>query len=111
MRKCEIEISDKTYILELNRNSIKWLEANGFVAEEFERKPLTFIDLLFTSGFVKNNPAITVNEGAMLLDKYESEGGDVQEIIDFLADEYKTFILALTDTKSKPKKKAKITEA
>lgn len=110
MRKCEIEISEKTYVLELNRNSIKWLEANGFVAEEFEKKPLTFIDLLFTSGFVKNNPTITVNEGAMLLDKYESEGGDVQEIIDFLADEYKNFILALTDTKLK-KKKAKITEA
>lgn len=111
MRKCEIEISEKTYVLELNRNSIKWLEANGFVAEEFERKPLTYIDLLWTSGFVKNYPTMTINEGATLLDKYESEGGDIQEIIDFLADEYKNFILALTDTKSNPKKKAKITEA
>ena len=108
MRKCEIEISEKTYVLELNRSSIKWLEANGFVAEEFDKKPITYIDLLWTSGFVKNNPTITVGEGATLLDKYESEGGDVQEIVQFLTEEYKNFITALADTKSK-KKKAKIT--
>ena len=111
MRKCEIEISEKTYTLELNRNSIKWLEANGFVAEEFEKKQLTFVDLLWTSGFIKNYPTMTISEGSTLLDKYESEGGDVQEIIEFLTEEYKNFILALTDTKSKSTKKAKIMEA
>ena len=108
MRKCEVEISDKTYVLELNRSSIVWLEANGFVAEDFDKKPITYIDLLWTSGFVKNNPTITINEGATLLDKYESEGGDVQEVVQFLTEEYKNFITALADTKSK-KKKAKIT--
>lgn len=108
MRKCEIEISDKTYVIELNRNSIKWLEANGFVAEEFDIKPLTYIDLLWTSGFVKNYPNLTDSEVLSLQDKYESEGGDVQEIINFLGEEYRNFILALADTKSK-KKKAKIT--
>lgn len=108
MRKCEIEISEKTYTLELNRNSIKWLEANGFVAEEFDIKPLTYIDLLWTSGFVKNHPNLTDIEVLSLLDKYESEGGDVQEVINFLGEEYRNFILALADTKSK-KKKAKIT--
>ena len=108
MRKCEVEISEKTYTLELNRNSIKWLEANGFVAVEFETKPLTYIDLLWTSGFVKNYPDLTKDECVSLLDKYESEGGDVQEVMKFLTDEYQNFILALADTKSK-KKKAKIT--
>ena len=108
MRKCEIEISGKNYTLELNRNSIKWLEANGFVAEEFDVKPLTYIDLLWTSGFVKNHSELTREECVSLLDKYESEEGDVQEVIKFLTEEYQNFILALADTQSK-KKKATIT--
>lgn len=108
MRKCEIEVSDKAYVLELNRTSIKWLEANGFVAEEFDVKPLTYIELLWTSGFVKNYPDLTRDECLSILDKYESENGDVQEVIKFLTEEYQSFILALADTKSK-KKKAKIT--
>ena len=107
MRKCEIEISEKTYVLELNRDSIKWLEANGFVAEEFDVKPLTYIDLLWTCGFVKNYPEMSASEVVALQDKYQEEGGDVQEVIKFLTGEYQNFILALTDTKSK-KKKAKI---
>ncbi len=108
MRKCEIEISDKVYTLELNRNSIKWLEANGFVAEDFDVKPLTYIDLLWTCGFVKNHAELTREQCISLLDKYESEEGDVQEVIKFLTEEYQNFILALADTKPK-KKKAKIT--
>lgn len=108
MKKCEIEISEKTYVLELNRNSIKWLEANGFVAEEFDLKPITYIDTLWTAGFVKNYPDMTAKDCMELFDKYQEEGGDMQEVISFLTGEYQNFILALTDTKDK-KKKAKIT--
>lgn len=108
MRKCEIEIGEKTYVLELDRSSIKWLEANGFVAEEFDVKPLTYVDLLWTSGFVKNYPDMVAKDVVALQDAYREEGGDIQEIIQFLTEEYQSFILALTDTKSK-KKKAKIT--
>ena len=41
MRKLILNINDKDYTLEMNRNSIKWLEGNGFSIEDFEKKFLT----------------------------------------------------------------------
>ena len=35
MRKLKLKINDKDYLLEMNRNSIKWLEANGFSIIDF----------------------------------------------------------------------------
>ena len=49
MRKLELNINNKNYTLMMNRESIKWLETNGFNAEEFNKKPITFYDLIWTS--------------------------------------------------------------
>ena len=35
MRQLKLEINKKTYVLELDRTSIKWLEAVGFNMEDF----------------------------------------------------------------------------
>lgn len=109
MRKCTIEIGEKNYDLVLNRNSVKWLEQQGFDIEEFVKKPITSFDLLWESGFVANYGNLTVEEIDKLLEQYQEEGGDSNEVISFLAEEYTSFINALTDTKSK-KKKATITK-
>ena len=44
MRKCSITINEKEYTIQINRDSIVWLEARGFSIEEFTRKPITYID-------------------------------------------------------------------
>ena len=36
MRKLKLKINEKDYTLEMNRDSIKWLEAMGFDIDEFE---------------------------------------------------------------------------
>ncbi|MCI8544867.1 MAG: DUF5055 domain-containing protein, partial [Bacilli bacterium] len=52
MRKLELNINNKNYSLMLTRESIKWLEANGFNAADFDKKPITFYDLIWTSLFL-----------------------------------------------------------
>jgi hypothetical protein len=108
MRKCSITINDKEYTIELNRESVVWLESSGFDLTEFDKKPLTCIELLWTSGFIMNHSEVNPNLALKLMDTYKEEGGDVVEIAKFIMEEYQSFINALSVTNTK--KKAKITE-
>ena len=109
MRKCTINIKDKDYDIALNRDSIKWLESKGFSIEDFEKKPITYYDMLWNAGFLANHKDVNPNLADKLRESYDQEEGDVLEVINFIIEEYTTFITALTDTKSK-KKKAIIVE-
>lgn len=110
MRKLELKIADKNYILELNRNAIKWLEANGFVLDELDKKLVTFSDLLWSSLFIAHHSDILANAGD-LLEIYRKSGFDPFEVIKFAIEEYNAFINALADTKLLKKNEAlKITK-
>lgn len=108
MRKCSITINEKEYTIQINRDSIVWLEARGFSIEEFTRKPITYIDMIWTSGFLMNHSDVNQSLALKLMETYKEEGGDIMEIVNFVLEEYQSFISALSDTKSK--KKATITE-
>lgn len=108
MRKCSITIKDKEYTIQINRDSIVWLEARGFSIEEFTKKPITYIDIVWNSGFLMNHNDVNPSLAIKLMETYKEEGGDIMEIINFILEEYQSFIYALSDTK--PKKKATITE-
>ena len=108
MRKCSINIKDKDYTIQLNRESIIWLENAGFDLSDFDKKPLITIELLWAAGFLMNHPEVNPNLALKLMESYKEEKGDVSEVAKFVLDEYKSFINALSDTK--PKKKATITE-
>ena len=76
MRKLKLKINDKDYVLEYDRESIKWLEAVGFNLEEFVKKPVTYREILWQSLFVKNygntvNPKLAIK----LMDTYGEEKG------------------------------------
>ena len=108
MRKCSITIKDKDYTIQLNRDSVTWLEGAGFAVEDFYKKPLTSVELLWTAGFIMNHTDVNPNLALKLMDSYKEEGGDVAEVARFVLDEYQSFINALSVTNSK--KKATITE-
>lgn len=108
MRKLKIQIKDKEYTLEMNRESIKWLEANGFIASDFENKPITYADLVWNSLFLKNHPDVNKNLSIKLMDEYIEEGKSVGAVLNFALEEYSTFINALTDIKSAKKEKLEI---
>lgn len=109
MNECIIEIGDKEYTLCLTRESIKEIEKQGFNISKFMDKPITYMDLLWYSGFYAKHRNINQTKAQNLQNQYREEGGDVNEVIEFLADEYSNFVNAPTDTKSV--KKAKIVKA
>lgn len=112
MNTCVIEINEKEYTLCLTRQAVKEIEARGFNIQNFIDKPLTYMDILWYGGFITKHPDVNPNLAEKLIETYQDEGGDVSEVIDFLANEYSNFVNAPADTKSKKKKKkAKIVKA
>ncbi len=109
MNTCTIEIGDKEYTLCLTREAIKEMESLGFNIQEFMAKPITYMDILWYGGFYAKHKNINKTKALNLQDQYKAEGGDVNEVIEFLATEYANFVNAPTDTK--PTKKAKIVKA
>lgn len=100
MKKLKLKINDKDYILEMNRETIKWLEANGFVLDEFDRKPITYYDMLWYSLFLVNHREVNPNLAMKLMESYKESGNKPASVIKFAIEEYQAFINALTDTNS-----------
>ncbi len=100
MRKLELKINDKDYQLQMTRDSIKWLEANGFSVEDFNKKPITYFDLLWASLFMANHKDVNPNLALKLMDTYEKSGKKVANIVKFAIEEYQAFMNALSDTSS-----------
>lgn len=98
MRKLELNINNKDYSLMLTRESIKWLEANGFNAADFEKKPITFYDLIWTSLFIANHKDVNPSLAIKLLETYQNSGKNVSSVIKFAIEEYQAFMSALANT-------------
>lgn len=100
MRKLKLKINDKDYTLEMNRDSIKWLEAMGFSLEEFDRKPITYYDLIWTSLFLANHKDVNPNLAIKLMDTYQKNGKNPAKVVKFAIEEYQAFMNALADIDS-----------
>lgn len=109
MNTCTIEVGDKEYTLCLTRQAVKEIEKLGFNIQGFMNKPVTYMDVLWYGGFIANHKKVTQSSSLQIMDSYKAEGGDVNEVIEFLAGEYSNFVNAPTDTKAT--KKAKIVKA
>jgi predicted hydrolase (HD superfamily) len=103
MRQLKLKIRDKDYILEYNRESIKWLESVGFSVEEFIKKPVTYREILWQSLFIKNyGNTVNPNLAIKLMDSYAEDKGQnmVNKVVKFAYDEYTSFLDALAGTNS-----------
>lgn len=103
MRQLKLKIKDKDYILEYNRESIKWLEKEGFDMDNFLKKPVTYIEMLWQSLFIKNySNVISSSLANKLMDSYSEEKGEamLMKVISFSIEEYKSFLDALAGTNS-----------
>ena len=56
--KITITYDDNDYVLEYSRNSVKQMEAQGFVLDKIAEQPMTMIPLLVYGAFTKNNKGI-----------------------------------------------------
>ena len=102
MRKLKLKINDKDYTLEMNRDTVKWLEASGFSIEDFDKKPVTYYDMLWLSLFLANHKStINPNLAFKLMDTYKESGKNPARVIRFAIEEYQSFMNALADIDSK----------
>ena len=111
MNTCIIEVNEKEYTICLTREAVKEIENMGFNIQNFIQKPITYQDILWYGGFIAKHPSVNPNLAIKLMETYKEEGGDVNEVLEFLSEEYSNFVNAPADTASKKKKKAKIVKA
>lgn len=56
--KINLVYNGEKYVLEYNRMAVKLLEQNGFMLDEFLKKPMTNIELAFSGAFIKNHSKV-----------------------------------------------------
>ena len=100
MRKLKLKINEKDYTLEMNRDTVKWLENYNFSLEEFTNKPVTYYDLLWTSLFLVNHKDVNPSLALKLMETYKESGKRPAKVIQFAIEEYKNFMNALADINS-----------
>lgn len=104
----EIEVGDKKYILGYpTRKDAKIAEDYGLDLISNGGKLITLNDKVFFTGLLAKHPSITEHEAVKIMEQYKSEEGDIDEIINFLTEQYMAFIKS---PEGKKKKKAKIVE-
>ena len=102
----EIEVKDKKYLLgyPTRRDAIR---AENAGLDIVNIKLLSMQEVLFYSGLLAKQPDIERDEAFKLMETYQAEGGDLEEITKFLTEQYVAFTKSPDGMK---KKKAKIVE-
>lgn len=93
MSKITINYENKEYVLEYNRQSVRTMEAQGFVLDEIQTKPVTMIPALFNGAFIKNHRGIKRN----LMDEIYEEISDKTGFLQALMEMYAETLSTLTD--------------
>lgn len=78
---------DKTeYTLEYSRQSVKTMEAQGFVLEELTSKPMTMIPLLFSGAFIKNHRGVKRSVVDDIFDNIADKSGLMEALMEMYAE-------------------------
>lgn len=90
MAKIAITFDKKEYELEYSRQTVKNMEAQGFVLEEIGSKPANMIPMLFRGAFMKNHKGI---KRSLVDDIYEAmpdKNGLISALIDLYGEALNT---------------------
>ena len=96
--KIEVTYNDKEYTLEFSRQSVRQMEAQGFVASQVEDKPMTMIPLLVRGAFYKNHRGLPAEKIDEIYDNLVNkmgegeEGGFIVELIKMYAETLNTLM-------------------
>lgn len=93
MSKIVLNYDNKEYNLEFNRQSVKTMEAQGFVLDEITSKPMTMIPMLFSGAFYKNCKGTK----RAVIDEIFDSIGDKAGLIQALMEMYAETLSTLTD--------------
>ena len=105
----EIEVGDKKLVLGYpTRKDALIAEQRGLDVVNDNGKVLTLSSKLFYTGLLAKQPTIKEEEAMDIMQQYIDEGGEIDEIIQFLTEQFVAFIKSPVGKKTK--KKAKIIE-
>ena len=96
MSKITISYDKKEYALEYSRQSVRTMEAQGFVLDDISTKPMMMIPMLFQGAFIKNHRGIK----RTLMDEIYEEINDKTGLISALMELYTETLSTLMDDKS-----------
>lgn len=82
---------DKDYTLEFTRRTIKQMEAEGFVTEDIDRRPMTLLPALFAGAFKAHHRFVQPE----VIDEIYAAVPDKEKLIGKLAEMYNEPIAAL----------------
>lgn len=80
------------YTLEYDRSTIKALENAGFVLEEFLRKPMNNIELVFSGAFLKNHRNLPQSTIDTIFDKVKDKSGLLQALQKMIQESYDSLL-------------------
>ena len=92
-KQITLEYNGKQYILEFTRATIRQMEAEGFVADDIERKPMTIIPDLFRGAFLAHHRF----EKRPVIDGIYARMKNKGELIEMLAEMYNEPLSSLLD--------------
>ncbi len=101
----EIEVKDKKYLLGYPTRKDAIRAENAGLDITNAGKALTTTEILFYTGLLAKQPAISRGKALEIMEDYLAEDGDLEEIIQFLSEQYVAFIKS---PDGKKKRKAKI---
>lgn len=93
MSKINLTYDTKEYTLEYSRQSVKTMEAQGFVLDELTTKPMTMIPLLFSGAFIKNHRGMK----RALIDEIFDAISDKSNLMEALMELYAETLSTLTE--------------
>ena len=95
MSKIALTYNNKEYVLEYSRQSVRTMEAQGFVLNDLETRPVTMIPMLYQGAFIKHHKGIKRN----LMDEMYEEIADKTGLLSALMEMYAETLSTLTDDK------------
>ena len=87
------------YVLEYSRNAVRTMEAQGFVLDQIDEKPMTMVPLLVYGAFMKHNKGIKRSLVDEIYDNLTNKMGKDDEVgfIQTLLEMYSETVNVLTD--------------
>ena len=80
------------YQLEFDRDSIAYLEKQGFSLDKYATQPMTQIPLLFKGAFFKHHKFIKDNEVKELFDNVKQKDKLMAALVDMIGESYQALV-------------------
>lgn len=91
-KKIKLNFKGTEYVLEYTRETIKQLETLGFSINEYEKKPMTMMDLAFRGAFLANHKYLKSKEINEIFQQIPNKQDVTTAIVEMISECYESLI-------------------